>query len=123
MVTGRTDIRIRVLLPLLLICVGSVVSTAVADQLNDDAPTTDPYTNISYIRLLSQQGAILPMQQLMAKAMPTIKGTIIETGLELENGRLVYEIEYLNAQGKVREAYFQASDGRPVIIDHHKAAR
>jgi len=75
----------------------------------------DPYANVDTIRQLSEQGKIIPMQRLLKKAMPYVHGHIIEAGLELEHGQLLYEIEYVDTVGKVHEVYFNAHDGRLFI--------
>ncbi len=71
----------------------------------------DPYGNVDTIRQLSEQGKIIPMRRLLKKAMPYVHGHIIEAGLELEHGQLLYEIEYIDATGKVHKVYFNAHDG------------
>ncbi len=79
---------------------------------------TDPYANLQYVRQLSRQGYILPMQTLLQKARPHVHGHIIESALEVENGQARYEIEYIDAQGRVHEVYFDASTGKPISSRH-----
>ena len=60
-------------------------------------------------RELSESGEIMPLEQLLEKIQGY--GRVLEVDLESEHGRHVYEIEFLDSEGKVRERYFDASSG------------
>ncbi|WP_263263845.1 PepSY domain-containing protein [Pseudomonas sp. RIT-PI-S] len=61
---------------------------------------------------LRQQGVILPLDQLTAKAIARYPGAVLlEAELEQEHGRYVYEIEVLLPSGQVRELEFDAVKG------------
>lgn len=42
---------------------------------------------------------------------------ILEAELEKEDGRWLYEVEYLDDAGKVDKAYFDARNGQVLILD------
>jgi uncharacterized membrane protein YkoI len=61
---------------------------------------------------LRQQGVILPLEQLTAKALARHAGAVLlEAELEQEHGRYVYEIEILLPGGLVRELEYDAVRG------------
>jgi uncharacterized membrane protein YkoI len=61
---------------------------------------------------LRQNGVILPLEQLTAKALALHEGSaFLEAELELEHGRYVYEIEIVLPGGQVRELEFDAMTG------------
>lgn len=62
-------------------------------------------------RALQQQGHILPLEQIIDKALGIKSGRVIETELDEENGRLVYELEILDDRGWVWEMEFDAKTG------------
>ena len=60
---------------------------------------------------LRQAGRILPLEQILERAGQHVRGgRLIGAELEHENGRLVYELEYLGA-GEVWELQFDAATG------------
>ncbi|UFH51434.1 PepSY domain-containing protein [Pseudomonas sp. KNUC1026] len=61
---------------------------------------------------LRQQGAILPLEQLLASAMARYPGArLLEAELERDHGRYIYEVELLTASGAVREIELDAATG------------
>ena len=61
-------------------------------------------------RDLKNQGEIIALSDLISKAGLTgVK--ILEVELEKEHGKLVYEIEFLDSEGRVFEQYFDAITG------------
>jgi uncharacterized membrane protein YkoI len=66
-------------------------------------------------RQLRESGAIMPLEQLLDKVKSY--GRVLEVELKSEHGRHVYEIEFLDAQGEVRESYFDARSGEPLPSD------
>lgn len=62
---------------------------------------------------LRQQGAILPLEQLLEQALARYPGArLLEAELERDDGRYIYEVELLTAQGIVRELELDAASGR-----------
>lgn len=57
-------------------------------------------------------GEIVPLAQLLVR--PELAGQrVLEAELEEEQGRLVYELEVLDSDGRVSERYYDAATGEP----------
>jgi uncharacterized membrane protein YkoI len=67
-------------------------------------------------RRLRQSGDVLPLEQILASLRLRSGGAarVLEAELEQKHGRWIYEIEYLNGEGRVREALFDARSGEPL---------
>ena len=61
-----------------------------------------------------QSKDILPFEQILKTVMARINGEIIETEFEFEDGMPVYEIKYIDKQGRVRELYVNARSGETI---------
>lgn len=62
---------------------------------------------------LSRSGAILPLEQLLERALSSHPGsTLLEAELEVEDEGHVYEVELLTPDGIVRELELDARSGR-----------
>jgi len=82
---------------LVLLC---IALAAVADELDHDR-----------VKTLRDQGEILPLSTILQNE-PRLNGArILEVELENEDGRLVYEIEYLAANQHKQEVYVDARSG------------
>lgn len=61
---------------------------------------------------LRSEGLIMPLDQLLQKALQRHPGAVLlEVELEEEDGVLVYEVELVTKQGVVRELELQANTG------------
>jgi uncharacterized membrane protein YkoI len=69
-------------------------------------------------RLLKQQGKILPLEQVIAAAMAVKSGQILETELEEDDGRFVYELEILDEAGQVWELELDAATAELIELDN-----
>ncbi len=64
-------------------------------------------------RLLRDGGQIMSLAEILQH--PELQGKrVIEAELEREDGLLVYELELLGDDGRVRERYFDAATGKPL---------
>mgnify|MGYP001827751128 CR=1 FL=1 len=61
---------------------------------------------------LAREGRILPLEQILERQRRDRPGRILEVELEREDGRLVYELELLDADGQVWELYYDAVSGQ-----------
>jgi uncharacterized membrane protein YkoI len=62
---------------------------------------------------LRQQGAILPLEQLLQQALDLHPGAkLLEAELEEKHGVYIYEVELLDTDGVVRELDLEAATGR-----------
>lgn len=65
------------------------------------------------VRALRHGGDILPLAELLGR--PELSGMrVLEAELERKQGRLVYELELLDAEGRVHERLFDAATGQPL---------
>ena len=60
---------------------------------------------------LRESGEILPLEQILERAYKQQPGKVLETELDRERGRYLYEIEVLDANGKVWELKYDARSG------------
>ena len=61
---------------------------------------------------LRQQGVILPLEQLLQKAMARYPGSrLLEAELEKKHGQYAYEVELVTTEGVVREIKLDAATG------------
>ncbi|MBV4475279.1 PepSY domain-containing protein [Pseudomonas sp. B2M1-30] len=62
---------------------------------------------------LRQQGAILPLEQLLKQALDRYPGAkLLEAELEEKHDVYIYEVELLTVEGVVRELDLEAATGR-----------
>lgn len=61
---------------------------------------------------LTQDKVILPLETILEKARDQDFHRVLEVELEKKHGRLVYELEMLDANGRVWELRFDATTGR-----------
>jgi len=93
--------QMLILLSLLGMLLGS--RWASADDDGEDAELA---------RQLRQAGEIVAAQQLVEDARRRRPGKLLEIELEKEAGRYVYEIEMVDARGRVWEYFYDAATGR-----------
>lgn len=63
-------------------------------------------------RQLREQGEIVPLESILERVRSRYAGgTLLEVELEREKGALVYEVELLDASGRVREMLLDARTG------------
>jgi uncharacterized membrane protein YkoI len=59
-------------------------------------------------RRLVQEGAIVPLERLLVAVREHAVGELLEIELEEKHGRLVYEVEVVDPDGRVVELLFDA---------------
>ncbi len=62
-------------------------------------------------KILRERGEIRPLPEIIEKAQKEHPGQIIEVELEEEKGKIIYELEFLDQQGRVWEMKFDAKTG------------
>ena len=65
------------------------------------------------------RGDIRPLAEIYTLVRPRIDGEIVETELEREDGRWVYEIKYISRSGRMRELYIDAKTGKTIKTEEH----
>ena len=61
---------------------------------------------------------IMPFAKVLEKVRPFIKGEIIETEFDTEDGKPVYEFKFITKKGRVREIYVDAKTGELIKKEH-----
>lgn len=69
------------------------------------------------IRQLQRSGEILSLEKIFAAARAVKSGRIVDVDLDKEDGRYVYEIELLDASGRVWEMEFDARTGELLQLE------
>lgn len=69
-------------------------------------------------RQLLKEGKIMPLQEILTKAAMIKPGQVIETDLQKENERYVYELEILDKDGQVWELELDAQTGEFVDLEN-----
>jgi uncharacterized membrane protein YkoI len=64
------------------------------------------------IRRLVQERKIVPLETILEQYPENIHGRLLDLEVEREHGRIVYELEFLDPRGRVREYEIDAHDGR-----------
>lgn len=72
--------------------------------------------DIEQIRRLVEQKQVLPLQQVLAVVESEMAGRAIEVELESKDDGFIYEIEWLDQQGRVWEFKLDADSGE--ILEH-----
>jgi uncharacterized membrane protein YkoI len=58
-----------------------------------------------------EEGRVLPLKDILARAQGAYPGQVIEAELEDEGGMVVYEIKMLTADGRVMKLSYNAATG------------
>jgi uncharacterized membrane protein YkoI len=85
--------------------VGTTSLTALAD---DDA------RELEQIRRWVEQGRILSLQQILDRYPTVMTGRLLDLEVEREGGRILYEMEFLQPDGRVIE--FKVDAARGVLL-------
>ena len=68
-------------------------------------------------RLLRESGKIIPLEQIIDIAKSLKAGEVIDSALEENDGRYQYEVEILDANGRVWEMEFDAAGGELLDLE------
>jgi uncharacterized membrane protein YkoI len=82
---------------------GVILSAAQAAHADED---------FELARELVEAGKILPLETILDQYRSQAPGKILDIEFEFEHGQPVYEIEWLAPDGRVREWYIDAVDGK-----------
>lgn len=96
----------------LFICLSILVSAMLAVSL------AQADESASVARQLLKEGKIMPLQEILSKAKVIKPGQVIETDLERDDGRYIYELEILDEQGQVWELELDAQTGEFVELEN-----
>lgn len=68
-------------------------------------------------RRLVESGKILPLEEILARITGSVPGKLIETKLEYEDGRILYDVKILRPEGRVQEVEVDAATGTILKIE------
>jgi uncharacterized membrane protein YkoI len=68
-------------------------------------------------RELLEHGRILPLEELLRGVPAIYRGRLLEAELEVEDGRVVYELELLRPDGTVWEIEVDAGTGKLLEVE------
>ncbi len=85
--------------------VAGMISVLGLPALGDDRISHDE------AQALVEQGEMLSLEQLLALHRERFRGELLDLELEHKGGRLIYEVEVLGEDGRVREFELDASSG------------
>lgn len=106
------DIKVIVFSVLALVGTSGLLWTGFTVADNELGEHSEEHeSELEAIRELVQQGDILPLEQVLEQAHQQRPGRVLETELEQERGRYIYEVEVLDENGEVWEMKFDAASG------------
>jgi uncharacterized membrane protein YkoI len=85
-----------------------IVTTLVAALLGGGAFAGERMRHNEVLQL-RESGQIMAMEEIMVRAREAQPGHLIEAELERENGRYIYELKILDAEGRVHELELDAA--------------
>lgn len=72
-------------------------------------PVLDEVSEAEHVRTLTEAGTILPLAAILERAGRDFPGRVIEIEFDEEHGRYIYELEIVDAEGRVWEVEFDAA--------------
>ncbi|HEX4878277.1 MAG TPA: PepSY domain-containing protein [Limnobacter sp.] len=69
------------------------------------------------IRQLQRSGQILPLANILGKAREIRPGRVLDVDLDKHDGRYIYDIEWLDPQGRVWDMEFDARTGQLLDLE------
>lgn len=98
---------LRLILPTLALLAG-LVQAASADNGGKGELDGDDHDRA---RDALRSGRALPLEEIVAKANADFPGAILDVELEDEDGRIVYEIKTITAEGRILKLKYDAATG------------
>lgn len=86
----------------LALAIGTISPATVTADRDPDSDT---------VRKWVQEGRVLPLEELLARHGDRIRGRLLDIEVEREHGRIVYELETVDDEGRVHEIYLDAESG------------
>jgi len=68
-------------------------------------------------RAAVDQGRALSLSQILPRALAAVPGEVLEVELDEEHGQLVYEIEILSRDGRVKQVVLNARTGAVLEVE------
>ena len=87
------------------------------DEVRTVRPKKSPVTRHENVLKHHKSHAMLPFKDILKKVRPHIKGEIIETEFEVEDGVPTYEFKYIHKNGYVLEMEVDARTGQIIKVE------
>lgn len=102
-----------------LLIVSGVVATPSRAHDHDKVHRQDkvPDRDQALARSALRRGAVQPLRKMLDAAIARVPGEVVKVELEIERGRIVYEIKILATNGMLRKARFDAQSGALIGIE------
>lgn len=71
----------------------------------------------SEARRLQAAGQILPLEKIIRSAQTVKAGEVLEVEFDHNDGRYIYEVEIVDAQGQVWEMDLDARNGKLIVLE------
>lgn len=85
-----------------------LVSFSMAPPIGAQADDDDDALEHEEARKALEQGLVRPLEEIIAEARKHVQGDLIEVELEQEDGRYIYELEFIQPSGQIIELQLDA---------------
>jgi len=106
--------------PLLLAAARRVLALSLLLALHGAAPAGGDARDHERARAAVQAGEVMPLPQLLQKLQRSHPGQVLELELEREDGRWIYEVKLLQAQGRLLKLAVDASSGEVLAAERKR---
>ena len=84
------------------------VALAIAPPMGAQADDDDDAIEHEEARRALEQGLVRPLEDIIVEARKHVQGDLIEVELEREDGRYIYELEFIQPSGQIVELQLDA---------------
>jgi uncharacterized membrane protein YkoI len=68
-------------------------------------------------RRLLESGRVIPLEQILEQLHRNVPGKLLETEIERDDGRIIYDLKILRPDGRVQEVEVDAATGEILKIE------
>jgi len=87
------------------------------DRDHDHGDDDDDDDDHDRARRALQSGEVLPLAEILTRLASVAPGRVIETELEFDDGRYIYEFKLISPGGRLMEAEVDATSGRLIELE------
>lgn len=85
-----------------------LLAFSAASQMGAQADDDDDLVEHEEARRAVEQGLVRPLEDIIVEARKHVQGDLIEVELEHEDGRYIYELEFIQPSGQILELQIDA---------------
>lgn len=101
----------------LFFCLLTACALGIGSQADARHGRDDDEIGHEAARRLLESGQILSLEAILARIAESVPGQLIETELEYEDGRIMYDLKILRPDGRVQEVEVDAATGEILKIE------